>query len=67
MQKSIIVCGNRNEGLNSMLKEGWKVHSMCPMPSSCSVSTAIAGGSFQSDRFREEKFEPQCLVILERD
>ena len=47
--------------LNGYLEDGWKVASMCAMPSSASV--ALAGGNYNS---REIKTEPTCLVIIEK-
>ena len=65
-QKSVIVMGENNLELNQCLRDGWRVHSMCPMPSSCTVSTAVAGEGYSS-RDKEAFFRPQCLVILEID
>lgn len=57
MQKAIIVKDSsrddRLNDINDFLQGGWKVVSMCPMPSS------ITGSMFS-------QIAPTCLVIIEK-
>lgn len=65
MQTSVIVKGENTRELERLLKDNWHVTHTCPMPSSCSVALR-ANGSMLASSEQIEIFEPQCLVILEK-
>lgn len=60
-QKAIVIFGegiDSNENtLNEYLNNGWKVINMCAMPSACS----------SSETNKNLWYEPQCLVIIEKE
>lgn len=66
MQTSVVVQGWDNTALNRLLRDGWEVHSMCPMPSSCATSVSASGNASYSKE-KELQIAPHCLVILEKE
>jgi hypothetical protein len=67
MQTSIIVTGSTGSArLNGMLEKGWKVVSMCGMPSSC-VVTRYGPDSTSHQYVDVTDHPPTCLVILEKN
>ena len=54
MQKAVIVSEQKGtDELNDLLKQGWRVSHLCPMPSSCSEVAKSPN--------------PTCLVVVDEE
>jgi hypothetical protein len=66
MQKHLVLSRGENESeLEALLKDGWKVVSTCPMPSSVGniEDTKTSPGNYSYTPI--VSYPPTCLVILE--